>query len=422
MKMTIGRDELARALELHAAHLWIADKENPRHYHLPMTVAGNTLSMHTTSIGTRGMCAQSEVPVSRSEDGHVAVKLWKLLKVVRTLKGREHIDLSYGDDFALTVRSGRSSWRLSASHLESTPKPMKVVGDIPEGSVAAAELERLVGGAMLAVDKNDYRYGLDVVEIEMFHEESEAPWIQAIGSNGSWLRLESTGEPKMESATREPLYRHRPLCIDAAKVLLKALRGFRGSWDLSRWTGIGRREGWRLSTSGFTILSCRSDVPTFPSWRDVICQPTPDRVIRVQRQDLLDALKRGASLYAIDDDCPTVALCSVNVTKSDYPDMLEVRTANGVVPGSELSTVALKDGADGFEESVPLEVILWKMDEIPQYGPAGFNLKLMIKALEALKKTSRHELVELPWAGGPLSPQLLMSNNSMTVVMPVRLD
>lgn len=381
MELRIPVAELSRALSLAQG---VVQRKNtmPILSHVLLDAGANgklTLSATDLDVGVR-----TERACEVTTPGSVTIPARALADMVRELPGPD-VTLKRLPNQHVEVKSGRTRAKLMALSADEFPA-LPPYADAGFVALDTTLLTDMVDKTLYAASQDETRYNLNGVLFE------------PPGLNGS----SADGPLTMVATDGHRLVRVERAFDDAAKFSLKApvilprkglgeLRRILGSADAGgdeKNIDLGFKDNHAVARRGNTLLGMRLVDGQFPDYKQVIPK-LADKVVRVARQDLVDALKR------------------VSVLAQDRMQPVKL-----VLGKDQLVVTCTNPDAGEISDDVAVEYAGQQIE-------VAFNARYLLEALQSLD--DKNVLLKLI---DNLSPGLLVGVDEprhLCVVMPMRL-
>lgn len=210
------------------------------------------------------------------------------------------------DDKVLTIAAGRSTYRANLLKLENYPK----LPDVPAavGTIDAGLLADGIATCLGPVDD-----AAPVASVAGLRFEAEGGLLELVGTDGRLLIHRALDWSGDDFTATLP-----------SKAVAVAATGLAGTVTIGATeSAVG------LSDAERTVVM-RTLAAQYAKWRVVPRPPEQDRFgVMVERDDLLEAVKRAALLAKADKDAGTISL-------TIEPDSIEVTAADATAGGSEV--------------------------------------------------------------------------------------
>jgi DNA polymerase-3 subunit beta len=377
MELTISKKEFLRSL---ARTHTVADRKSsmPILSNILLTADGdNTLRMAATDLY---LSVTSSVPAEVKGGGTIAVSARTLFDIVKNLP-EGNVSVKTSDNHAAEIRAGKVRFKIPGMPGQDFPT-LPSPGEAEFAELSADELGRLIGLTHYSMSSDETRPHLagallegDGKTVRMVttdgHRLSKAEYKQG---DGAMLNFEMLVPNKGVSELRRMIDEARadqPKGEEAAATLMIAHSG-----------------GNAFFKRGDVLLSVKLADEQFPPYEKVIPK-NHDRTVVVQRQQLLDSLKR------------------ISLVANDKSGAVRF----GVEPGTIRITSENPDVGEGSEE---LDV-----DFAGEAVEIGFNAKYLLDALGAIVEDE--VVLEL---GGQLDPGVVKPHGPtdfIGVIMPMRI-
>jgi DNA polymerase-3 subunit beta len=375
MELRIAVSELSRAVSLMQG---IVQRKNTMpvlsHVLLDVSVGPDGSGQLTLSATDLDVGMRTRRPCEVISPGSVTIPARALADMVRVLPGPD-VTLKRLPNQHVEVKSGRTKARLMALSADEFPA-LPSYEDVSFVSLDATLLADMVDKTLYAASTDETRYNLNGV---YFEPDAETPGkLVMVATDGHRLvRIERT--------------------FDGAKLSLKnpVILPRKGLGEMRRLLDdgdgpveLGFRENQAVVRRGETVLGMRLIDGQFPDYKQVIPRVT-DKIVRVSRGELVDALKR------------------VSVLASDkmQPVKLSLNRDQLVVGCTNPETGEISD-------DVPVEYA-------GQAIEIAFNARYLVEGLASL--TDKNILLKLT---DNLSPGLIVGVDEirhLCVVMPMRI-
>jgi DNA polymerase III subunit beta len=321
-----------------------------------ITVAGNEAV--SLSVNALDRYVGTSCPASISHPGEVAVAVDRLAALAAGFARDATVKLT-SDDNALTVRCGRSNYKLPALPLEDLPAT-PCIGDAPLGQVeldherALCIFER----PLFSVSAERTRSYLNGIFLHSLNDE-----LLAVGTDGA--RLARTAIPAAGCLSSD---RRLIVPLASIKPLIKLLKKSGSPVILSR-----SRTLFEVRTEKFSFISKLID-GEFPAYESLIPPARLPNTATVERDVLLRALAR---LKAVSEDRSAVGLVwDAGATALRLPLL------------RERDVVGAEDVAGEFTGSARVAVSLSQLHEICEEFANNKTLLLECNGLGAIRITS----------------------------------
>lgn len=270
MKLSIDRAELLTEL---APMQGVVERKStiPVLSHLLLKVQEGKLHLAATDLDV-SLTSWCEAEVS--EDGGLAVQARKFIEIVRAV-GSSTIDLSSDDSNHLTIKAGKSKFKIHGLSAEDFPT-LPEVGDAFDLAIGYTSFKRMVSKVFFAVSAEESRFQLNGA---LLKAKDDA--LEMVATDGHRLALVECPHEGAKEADG----------VLIPRKALQELQRFESDDDL-----IFRRGEHHLSFSlGRRELICRILEGTFPDYDKVISKDNDQRAI-FEKKPLAEVIHRVALL------------------------------------------------------------------------------------------------------------------------------
>jgi DNA polymerase-3 subunit beta len=280
MKLSIDRAVLLRSL----SHVYgVVERRNtiPILSNLLLRVADGRLAITATDMDLEVV---EMVDCCASQSGETTVSAQTLYDIVRKLPDGSEVEIAYQTDPAvMTVRAGRSKFRLSCLPVDEFP--ILSAAELPiRFSVPTPDLMTLIDRTRFAVSTEETRYYLNGIYLHVRTADGGDPHLLSVATDGH--RLARVQVPLPEGAAemagiiipRKTVNEIRKLLDDAGDAVLIEL----GAAKI------------RLTMADIVLTSKLID-GTFPDYERVI-PASNDKTLRLERRDFAEAVDRVATI------------------------------------------------------------------------------------------------------------------------------
>ena len=138
---------------------------------------------------------EARVQVDGSVEGEVTIPARKFIDICQALPGRASVDFELDEGHRANVRSGRSRFALATLPASDFPTTEEIA-DQSEFLIAQSELKRLIDLTQFAMARQDVRYYLNGLLLEITHRK-----IKAVATDGHRLAV---AECDVDTGLEEP--------------------------------------------------------------------------------------------------------------------------------------------------------------------------------------------------------------------------
>lgn len=374
MKVRIAREDLLTALQRVQG---VVEKRNtmPILANILLDAKSEGLDILATDleIGMRGL-----YKASVAEPGAVTFSARKLFEILKEVREPE-IDLTVADNHWVTIRAGRSEFRVVGLPSQDYPSLPAIERDglIPLPGVGLLELIRKT---VFAVGDNDTRYVLNGLLVTVIPKGGGKATIRLVGTDGHRLALaeqELTTEPTALPTEETKVIIPKKAAIEIRRLLeeddAEPLIGFTRNMLIFRKSGL--------------VLTSRVMEGSYPNYEQVVPRETSKK-LTVSRLEMDGALRR-VSLLSRDKSYAvklTIAKDRVHLFSSN-PDL-----------GEATEELPAQFNGEGFS--------------------TGFNARYLLDVLSVLEADSL--TLQMDTALSPCLIQEQGNSGFKAVVMPVK--
>jgi DNA polymerase-3 subunit beta len=268
-----------------------------------------------------------------SGDIDICVNAKKLTDVIKALPDGADVKLKVGEKISIT--SGRSRFSVQKVDTETFPN-MEDIGDVSRVPVNGAVLAELFNSVDYAVAKNDVRYYLNGVFLQVKDGQ-----LTLVASDGHRLTKNSVPVGNVQDLS--------------AIIPNSAVSAIKKTLAISEGVTLDVGNRWCRIMTGSETVMCKLIEGKYPDIEKVLTKETKTE-IKSYRKDLMDAIKRA---LIVADDRTNALVATIEA------DEIEIKAVNGL--------------AEESTEVVELIVSFGVSDE--RYG---FNGKYVLESLQAI--------------------------------------
>ncbi|QQP89715.1 DNA polymerase III subunit beta [Skermanella sp. TT6] len=375
MKITIERAALLRSL----GHVQsVVERRNtiPILSNVMLKAENGELALTATDMDLEIV---ESVPADIAQPGSTTAPAHTLYDIVRKLPDGSQVELdSYGDNGLLTLRSGRSNFKLGCLPVEDFPQMSG--GDMAHRfSLAASDLRNLVDRTRFAISTEETRYYLNGIYLHATKSragEAEMPVLRAVATDGH--RLARVEIPLPDGAAGIPgVIVPRKTVLEIRKLIDEAADRIEVSLSETKV---------RFGFDAVTVTSKLID-GTFPDYERVI--PTGnDKVLEVDSRVFASAVDRVATISTEKSRAVKLSIDRGNLTLS------------ATSPEAGSATEELEVSYD----SSPLEI--------------GFNSRYLLDITQQIEgEGARFTMAD---AASPTIVRDVADSSALYVLMPMR--
>lgn len=369
MNFTVERDVMFSAMSRISR---VVEKKNT----IPI-LANVVLSAHDGKLTMRATDLDLQLTESISAKiatkGETTVPAHMLSDILRKLPNGSEVMIEHGDT-AITVKCGRSRFKLNSLPVQDHPA-LDVGETAVSFELAAADLAGLIERTQFAISTEETRYYLNGIYLHPF-AEGPTKHLRAVATDGH--RLAQTQIPCPAAAV------NMPGVIVPRKTVGEILKLVAGSEE--DVTVELSSQKIRV-TSGDTVITSKLIDGTFPDYARVIPQNNTKELV-VEKGDFEAAIDRVSTL------------------SSDKTKAVKLSLSYGrlVMVVNNPDSGAATEELDVSYESDSLEI--------------GFNSRYLLDVTSEL--TSERAILKFNDAGSPAIAMSEGDNNSLFVIMPMR--